>query len=259
MAEAVTLRSEMFRETPPERYSTADFQLPIGGSIMTKRPKALAVLGILVLSLALAACSTTRQTRSVETSGFLGDYSQFEEGEGDQAQLVYINPNAKFSAYDGIMIDSVTLWHDSETSELSEEDQQMLTDFFYQSLHEALGKDFQVVDSPGPRVMRLRAALTEAKGARVVMNSVTSIVPQFRLLSSLLGRATDTAPWVGKATAEVEITDSMTGTRLVAGVDQRTGTKAVRGGLKTWSHVKAVCDYWSERIATRLQELRTQS
>jgi hypothetical protein len=226
---------------------------------MTKSPKALAFPGILVLSLALMACSTTRQTRSVETSGFLGDYSQLVEGEGDQAQLGYVNPNAKFSAYDAIIIDSVTLWDDSETSELSQEDQQMLTDFFYQSLHEALSKDFQVVDTPGPRVMRLRAAITEAKGARVAMNAVTSIVPQFRLLSALLGSATDTAPWVGRATAEAEITDSMTGTRLLAGVDQRTGTKALRGGLKTWSHVKAVCDYWSERIATRLQELRTQS
>ena len=226
---------------------------------MTKRPTMLSILGILVLSLALAACTTTRQTRSVETSGFLGDYSQLEEGEGDEAQLIYINPNAKFSQYDAIMIDSVTLWHGGETSGLSEEDQQMLTDFFYQALHEALSKDFQVVDSPGPRVMRLRAAIIEAKGARVVMNTVTSIVPQFRLLSSVLGRATDTAPWVGEATAEVEITDSMTGMRLAAGVEQRTGTKALRGGLKTWSHVKAVCDYWAGRIATRLQELRAQS
>jgi len=226
---------------------------------MTKNPKTLAVLGILVLSLALAACATTRQTRSVETSGFLGDYSQLQEGEKGQAQLIYVNPNTKFSAYDAIMIDSVTLWEDSETSELSQEDQQMLTDFFYQALHEKLSKDFQVVDSPGPRVMRLRAAIIEAKGARVVMNSVTSIIPQFRLLSTLLGRATDTAPWVGKATAEVEITDSMTDVRLVAGVDQRTGTKALRSGLKTWSDVKTVFDYWAGRMATRLQELRTQA
>ena len=115
---------------------------------MTKNPKTLAVLGILVLSLALAACATTRQTRSVETSGFLGDYSQLQEGEKGQAQLIYVNPNTKFSAYDAIMIDSVTLWEDSETSELSQEDQQMLTDFFYQALHEKLSKDFQVVDQP---------------------------------------------------------------------------------------------------------------
>ena len=226
---------------------------------MTGRPLRLAMLGVLALSLALAACSTTRRTRSVETSGFLGDYSQLEKGEKDQAQLVYLNPKADFSKYDAIMIDSVTLWQSSETSELSEEDQQMLTDFFYQALHEALSKDFQVVDSPGPRVLRLRAALTEAKGARVVGNAVTSIIPQFRLLATLAGTAADSAVFVGEATAEAEITDSITGTRLLAGVDQRTGTKALRSGLKTWSDVKTVFDYWSGRIATRLQELRTQS
>jgi hypothetical protein len=219
----------------------------------------LAVLGGLALSLALAACSTTRQTRSVEPSGFLGDYSELKKGEKDQAQLVYLNPKADFSKYNAIMIDSVTLWQSSETSKLSEEDQQMLTDFFYHSLHEALSKDFQVVDSPGPRVMRLRAALTEAKGARVAGNAVTSVVPQFRLLSTLLGMATDSAVFVGRATAEAEITDWVTDVRLLAGVDQRTGTKAVRSGLKTWSDVKRICDTWAERIATRLKELRASS
>ena len=42
-----------------------------------------------VLALALlASCATTRQTRSVETSGFLGDYSMLRGGKGEEAQLV---------------------------------------------------------------------------------------------------------------------------------------------------------------------------
>jgi hypothetical protein len=219
----------------------------------------LAVLGLLVLSFLMASCATTRRTRSVEPSGFLGDYSEMKEGEKGQAQLVYLNPKADFSKYDAIMIDSVTLWESSANSKLSPEDQRMVTGFFFRALHEVLSKEIQIVDRPGPRVMRLRAAITEAKGARVAMNTVTSILPQLRLPSTLLGTVTDTAPWVGRATAEAEITDSITDVRLLAGVDQRTGTKAVRSGLRTWSDVKRICEEWAGRLATRLKELRARS
>ena len=57
-------------------------------------------------------------------------------------------------------------------------------------------------------------------------------------------------------TVEVEITDSVTGTRLAAAVDERAGTKAYRAGLKEWSHVKRAYEYWAERIRERLAELR---
>ena len=129
------------------------------------------------------------------------------------------------------MIDSVTIWQSEETTDLPAEQAQHLTDFFYQALHDELSKDFRVVDAPGSGVLRLRAALTEAKGARVVGNAVTSIVPQARLVSTLLGAATDVQVFVGRATAEAEITDSISGRRLSAGVDQRSGTKAIRGGM----------------------------
>ena len=107
--------------------------------------------------------------------------------------------------------------------------------------------------------MRLRAALTEAKGARVAGNAVTKVVPQFRLLTSAGGLATDTAVFVGKAAVEGELTDAMTGRRLAAWVDERVGTKALRGGFKEWSDVKRASEYWAERLRERLAELRQTS
>jgi hypothetical protein len=195
------------------------------------------------LVLLLAGCATTRQTRSVETSGFLGDYSQLRAGEGDEAQLVYVKPGVAWSGYDAVMLDSVTLWKAAEDS-VSEESAQQLTD-----------KEFRMVKTPGPGVLRLRAALTETKGARVVGNAVTSIVPQARLVSTLLGAASDVQVFVGRATAEAELTDALSGERLLAAVDQRSGTKAIRGGIAKWSDVKLACDYWAGRVRTRLVEL----
>ena len=210
----------------------------------------------LVLVIVLAACATTRQTRSVEKSGFLGDYSQLREGEGDEAQLVYINRLANFSRYDAVIIDSVTFWRSGD-SQISEEDQQMLTDQLYLSLDTKLKENgFATVKRPGPNVLRLRAAITEARGAKVVANAVTSIVPQARLITTLGGMATDTAVLVGAAGIEAELTDSLSGERLAAGVDERVGTKAIRGAFGEWKHVTEAFDYWADRIATRLQQLR---
>ncbi len=219
-----------------------------------------AASGLLVaglgLTLALLACATTRQTRSVEPSGFLGDYSQLRKGEGDEAQLVYIDRSVSFGKYDSVIIDSVTFWQSGDAN-VSEEDQQMLTDAFYLSLDTKLKEHgFATVKRHGPNVLRLRAAITEAEGAATVANAITSIVPQTRMLSSLLGMATDTAVFVGEASIEVDLRDSATDRRVAAGVDRRVGTKAIRAAFSEWKHVTEAFDYWAERIAKRLQELK---
>lgn len=213
-----------------------------------------ALLGAVVT---LAACSTTRQPRSAPVpQGFLGDYSQLEPGESGEAQLRWVNPAANFSRYDAIWIDSVRIWQNDTTAELSAEDQQMLTDAFYAALHEELPKSWRVADGPGPGVMRLRVAITEAKGANVAGNTVTTVVPQLRLLSTAGGLATDTATLVGKAGAEAEITDSRSGERLLAAVDQRVGQKSLRA-LGRWSHVKEAYAAWAAQLRTRLDALRS--
>lgn len=216
-----------------------------------------AIVGVLGLALVVASCATTRATRArVEPAGFLGDYSQLTPGDKGEAQFLYVNPTTDFARYDAIMIDSVTIWRDAQTEGIDADDQQVLTDYLYATLHEHLRKDYRIADSPGPGVMRLRAAITEARGAKVVLNTVTSIVPQLRVLTTLGGLATDTAVFVGKAGIEMELTDSMNDHLLGAAVDQRVGTKALRGGLATWSDVKTAFDYWADRTAKRLAELR---
>ena len=104
--------------------------------------------------------------------------------------------------------------------------------------------------------MRIRLAITEAKGARVVADTVTSVVPQLRLLTTLGGMAADTRLLVGAAAVELEITDSVSNRRLVAAVDERWGTKALRGGILEWSDVKEAFDYWAELLRERLAERR---
>jgi hypothetical protein len=204
----------------------------------------------------VAACATTRQSRGTgDASGFLGDYSDLRKGSKDEPQLIFIRPDVDWARYEMVHIESVTLWRNEKTDDVPEEEQQILTDYLFHALHEQLTQDYEIVDEPGPNVLQLRAAITEAKGSKAVMNTITSVVPQLRLLTTIVGMSAGTSVLVGKAGLEGEITDSMTGERLMAALDQRQGTKAVRGGVKTWSDVKLVSEFWAERLRKRLATL----
>jgi hypothetical protein len=211
------------------------------------------VLALLVMT---AGCATTRQTRSVEKSGFLGDYSQLKEGASGEAQLVYIKPGVHWAAYDKVVIEPVTLWTNESIDNVPAEDRQLLADYLDASLRNELAKDYKIVDRAEPGALSVRVAITDAKGARVLANTVSKVVPQLRLLTTVGGLATDTQVLVGRVGVEAEVLDSVTNERLGAAVDRRAGTKALRGGVSTWADVQNAFDFWAERLRTRLAELR---
>jgi hypothetical protein len=228
-----------------------------------RRATALAAVTAVAVALlsATTGCKTTRQARSVEESGFLGDYSQLQKGTGDQAKLVYINTNADWNKYTKIYIAPVELWKGDETNsplgELSPENQKMLVDYLYTSLNNELQKSYTIVDKPGADTLVLRTAITEVGKTGPVRNLLTTIVP-FGIAANLLKTAAfGKGIGVGDAQVEAEVLDGATNQRLAAAVDRRVGTKALRTKFDgTWGDVKLSFDYWSERLETRLTELR---
>ena len=218
--------------------------------------RGLLCLTLVLFSASLVSCRSTRGLVDAEPAGFLRDYSQLKKGERGEAQLLYINPNTDFSKYHAVMIDSVTLWRDTETSEVPPEAQQTLTDYLYAALHKQLSRDYEIASGPGPGVLRIRAAITEAKGAKMAANVVTGVVPQLRMATMVAGLATNTATFVGKASVEAEVTDSVSGERLLAAVDQRAGTKSPKTLFSKWGDVEKSFDFWAQRLRARLTELR---
>jgi len=50
----------------------------------------------------------------------------------------------------------------------------------------------------------------------------------------------------------------VTGQVLAAGVDKRSGGLSIKNAdVWEWGDAKAAMDFWAQRIATRLQELRS--
>jgi len=225
----------------------------------------MCVLGAVGLTLAaglLTGCKSTYQARKTETSGFLGNYSQLKEGKGDEALMVYVNPKADFKQYKKITLDPVRIYatQDSSLSKLPKEDLQRLVNYLDASLREHLKKDYVIVDKPGPDVMRLRVAITEAKGAKVVLDTISTILPIGLAISEIKNLAVGSHTAVGSVGIEGEALNSMDNTRLFAAVDARVGRKITGKFDKfdKWRTATDSFDYWAERLETRLTELRNK-
>jgi hypothetical protein len=214
--------------------------------------RAVLIGTVAVITLTMVACAGTRGRRKApEQSGFLRDYSQLTEDKDRPAKLSYVNEDANWSDYDAIWIESISMWANEETDKLEDEDKHMLTGYLFNAVHAELSEHFKIADGPGTGVLQFRAALTEAKGANVPLKAITTIVPQLKLASTLIGSAADIAVTVGEATLEAEVLDSMTKVRLAAAVDQQAGKKWYTQ-LKTWSDVKVACEYWAEKLREML-------
>ncbi len=216
------------------------------------------VMGIILISMIVlfVGCAQTYQARKVETSGFLGDYSMLQEGKKGEAQLIYINPDADFAAYDKVMFDPVGVWC-SVDSKVPREELHNLATHLHNKVIAKLGEDYEIVETQGPGVMHISVALTEAKKSKVGLDIVTTIVPQAHLISGVKKLATGTNSFVGEASIEGKVTDSNTGERLAAVMDRRAGGKILKGSTNAWDDVEQSFQYWAERISQRLRELRT--
>lgn len=221
-------------------------------------PVSVLAVGLLV---ALTGCRTTHQMRSVEESGFLERYTQLQEGVKDQAKLIYINPSANWNQYKQAYIMPVQLWHaddpESSLGKLSEENKELLVSAFYTSLSNFLGKDFQLVDQPGPNVLVVKTAITEAKKSRPVLNVTSSLMPIALAVSTAKRIVFGKHLSVGEVQVEAELLDGGTQERLMAAVDRRAGTKALRTKFDgSLGDCEQAFDYWAERLQMRLSEGR---
>ena len=215
------------------------------------------IFGLLLVASILGGCASTKQARTAESSGFLSDYSILREGQQGEAHKIYINPKYERQScmtYNKILIEPVTIWarDNSDLANLPSEDRQILVNHLHGSLVRELGKYYQIVQTAEPGTLKIRTALTEAEGSWVALDTVSSFVPQLLVTSKPKEVATETAILVGKASAEVEITDAMTGERLAAAVDDRVGEKSLTGVTSQWGDVDKTFDFWAERIAFRL-------
>ncbi len=243
---SATIQNPMTRQTPGPRWLRLTAQL-------------LAVS----LLCGLTACKTTRQVTKesyYEPSGFLGDYGQLQPGTNGQARLVYIKPGVQWNKYTKVWIKPVELWRSDDPEaplgKLTAEDQQILIDLAHTSLANAL-TNYQIVSQGGSDVLVIHAALTDARKSKQVIGAISAIYLPLKLISLGKQEIAGTPIGAGMVTIEAELLDGQTNERLVAAVDSRSGTVAIRSKFTNrWGDVEKSLDWWANRLATRLAEER---
>ncbi|VGO22518.1 DUF3313 domain-containing protein [Pontiella sulfatireligans] len=209
----------------------------------------------------MAGCSTPVQERKVSKSGFLKNYSQLKSGKDGEVQLLYINPRANFAKYQKVMLEPVQMRvkEDSKLAKVPKAEKKELVNYLATTLREQLKSDYIFVSKPGPDVMRLRVAITDGKKGKVVMNTVSTIIPISLAVDLVKYAATGTHMAVGEASIEAEGLNSASGVRLFAAVDARSGRKSLMSGNFTkWGDVEDAYNYCAKQLHIRLAELSTK-
>ena len=217
--------------------------------------KAIGMILIASLCLACAATRGARDPRKAE-AGFLGDYSMLQETSGPGARLRYVREGVDWKRYDKMMVDPVMFWKSADVeANLSGAAKQGLVNYFHAAVHDRMAQDYQMVSLPQPNTLRLSVAFTRLGDRNVTLDTVSTYVPQLRLLSELKTVATGKPSFVGEAAFEGKLTDAHTGELLRAEMDKRVGGKTLKN-LDDWADVKKAMDYWIGGFGYNMCKLR---
>jgi hypothetical protein len=206
--------------------------------------------------LLVAGCAATQQERVQElpaVCGFLGAACELlKPGAPGQVGLRYVNREARLTQYDKVIVDVVGFFG-SDPARVPPAAQQALTQLFQQSLTEALAKRYQIVNQPGPGVMRIQVAILDAEAATPGARSISMAIPQARVLATGTSLVTGKYPFAGGAEAVAKFTDAVTGALLGAAVDRQRGGAGLEAVAQwQWGDAESAIKVWSEQISNNL-------
>lgn len=176
-------------------------------------------------------------------SGFLKDYSQFQADPKDKSLLWYEKKGTDWKRFKKLMIEPavVYLHPEARNRAIQPEELEKLTAYFRETVVKEVQDQYPVVDTPGPDVLRIRAAITDV----IPVKPVTNI-----LSTAVIGIPLD----MGGAAIEAEFLDSETGERLGAVVDLKLGTPLDVSGFTPLGHARSAFRQWAKELKQALSE-----
>jgi hypothetical protein len=198
---------------------------------------------IVTLSILTCIAATGCQQQKTAYSGFLSDYSGLRPNPEVEDALFYQDPSKSLADYNKFILDPVRINLAPGAKGVSVDPAKLkeLTDFAREEATAALSKRYQVVNRPGPGILRIRAAITDIELTQPLFN----IHPGTKL--SGIG--------LGGASMEAEAIDTVTNKRVFAVVDMREGNRlSIAEGLHEMGHPKQVVQHWVKRFVKRLDK-----
>ena len=152
-----------------------------------------------------------------------------------------------------MLLEPVTIWRSGRKSlePVPKEDLLRLVEDFQGAVRARLGRDFRFVDKPGPGVLRIRLAVTDANATDPVLDVLAA--PRGTGRPHPAGSGTldpRLAASSNRPSSKASIRDAKTKVLLAAGVEsRRPGAQPFR----TWAEVDQAFACWADRLTTRLE------
>ena len=230
----------------------------------------------------ITATDSARLTRS----GFLSDFARLKPTTWGQGIECWRDSKLDARSYDKVLISRIVVSlapakAGSGAQTIDPSDLKTLTDYFHNSLVQALKPQMQVVDKAGPGVLVMRIALTDLVPTVVTDSLAGTLIPYAFVAEAgsgvATGRPAGSTPYMGETGMEMQFRDGATGAVLGECRDTEIGRKyaadvnaGAAGAAQTWvggylnsflawSYARNAFDKWSSLVAQRLAQLRGAS
>lgn len=209
----------------------------------------------MVAAILLAGCaSKSTMPNQTEYSGYLPNYSDLTQAADPDGEtfLRYINPKLNPANYSAIIVDPVVFYPKADpTEQVSQATLDQIRGYGTTCLRQAIASRVQVVDAPGPGVVKLQVALTGVASTAAGLKPY-QYVPQAFIISMAVN-AVAGAPQQSKLLVEAIGTDSVSGEVLSKVIRTHTGERLKRVAsnepVVTFDSVKPIMDQWCDAVS----------
>ena len=267
------------------------FRTPV--SLAARTRPSFTITGIAVVAALLAGgCATqgsgnagitaSDKVAKVANVGFLSAPERLKS-QGANGFLCWRQSGIHWKDYDKVMIERIHVYlsQDQGQTPIDPSDLKALLDYFHGALVKNLSPEVQLVDVPGPGVLRVKLALTSLVPTNALASMAGTAVPYGFVAEmgsgAATGRPVGSTPYLGKTGLEAQFRDGATGAVLGECADTQIGLKYAAeldkgsvaaaeawmngyvSSFTSWSYAQDAFNKWSWAFARRLAELRAQS
>lgn len=203
------------------------------------------IAGFLALTLATGAVLPPQ-------SGFLDSYPPLQPDPKHEGSFIYVVPGGSLKGFTKVQIDPILVWYskDSTYQGIDPNELSAVTENLRKALVKNLEPKYPVVDAGGPKVLRVRLAVTNVM-AEKKKRGILGYTPVGFVISTAKNAAT-AGPNINiaSATLEAELLDD-SGKRLAVVIDPLGGKDVDKKDL-TWADIGKILDAAGKRLSTRM-------
>jgi len=198
---------------------------------------------------------------ALQASGFLGkDYSRFTPVPGKLDTWRWVKPGVTWRQYTKVLVQPVEVWINpqAEYGGIQPDTYKRMADEFRAVVTQQFrAGGYEIVDKPGPGVLRLHFALTGVNPERPGFTPL-DVLP-IKMAITIARSATGTDKTVIALSGEAEVLDGVTGERVFASVSTRKDAHLFVGKQLTWQDVQSGATEWAVEARERLDAARGAS